>query len=353
MDRVVDETSAVQPARGEQAEDIERVVGDLLGRSVKQQDLISTLEYALDRLLAIEGFSFDRRGAIFLVDDTGRQLEMTVSRGLPGAVQASCAIVPFGRCLCGRVAETAEALWAETVDDRHEVHTGEAEHGHHCVPMKAEGRVVGVINIYVRSEHVCTRAETDMLAAVADVLAGVVQRDQFARARDEHRGRLEAILATFDGLIYMASPDYHIEYMNDKFMQLVGGDPVGKVCYQAIHGRQDVCPWCTNARVFAGETVRWEVKMRLDGRYYMVVNRPVVHPDGTMSKLSMSTDITERKLAELDLMRALEENTKTLDGVVQTLASTTSQRDPYTASIRSASRASPWRSPRTCRWARR
>jgi signal transduction histidine kinase len=63
-----------------------------------------------------------------------------------------------------------------------------------------------------------------------------------------------------------------------------------------------------NEKVFKGETVRWEVQSPKDHRWYYVVNTPIRHADGTMSKQSMIMDITERKLAE----EALKENESAL-----------------------------------------
>ena len=50
--------------------------------------------------------------------------------------------------------------------------------------------------------------------------------------------------------------------------------------------------------------MRWEVQSPKDHRWYYVVNTPIRHADGTMSKQSMIMDITDRKLAE----EALKEN---------------------------------------------
>jgi len=43
-----------------------------------------------------------------------------------------------------------------------------------------------------------------------------------------------------------------------------------------------------------------------DHRWYYVVNTPIRHADGTMSKQSMIMDITERKLAEEALQKSEE-----------------------------------------------
>ena len=110
--------------------------------------------------------------------------------------------------------------------------------------------------------------------------------------------RCRAMVEAFDGLIYVCSQDFRIEFMNDHSIRCIGYDATGQFCYRALHNRDSVCPWCVNERVFRGETVRWEVQSPRDNRWYYVVNTPIYRADGTMFKWSMSLDITERKQAE-------------------------------------------------------
>jgi PAS domain S-box-containing protein len=108
----------------------------------------------------------------------------------------------------------------------------------------------------------------------------------------------EAMIEAFDGLIYICSQNYEVEFMNQRFIDRTGHYPLGQKCYQALHDRDDVCPWCNNDQVFRGETVRWEVFSPKDQRWYYVVNTPIRHPDGSMSKMAMIQDITDRKQLE-------------------------------------------------------
>jgi PAS domain S-box-containing protein len=116
--------------------------------------------------------------------------------------------------------------------------------------------------------------------------------------------QFEAMVEAFDGLLYICSATYEVEFMNQRFIQRTGHYPLGQKCYQALHNRDDICPWCVNERVFRGETVRWEVQSPKDNRWYYVVNTPIRHPDGAVSKMAMIQDITERKQAEDSLRRA-------------------------------------------------
>jgi PAS domain-containing protein len=120
----------------------------------------------------------------------------------------------------------------------------------------------------------------------------------------EREAQLQAIVQGFDGMIYVCSDDYRIEYMNDRLVQRTGRDAKGEACYRVLHDRDEVCPWCVNDRVFAGEKVEWEIQSPKDTRWYHVMNSPFVHADGRVAKQAMILDITERKKMERELLEA-------------------------------------------------
>ena len=99
--------------------------------------------------------------------------------------------------------------------------------------------------------------------------------------------RYAAIIEAFDGVIYICSQDYEVEFMNRQAIERTGGYPVGQKCYKALHNLENVCPWCVNERVFRGEKVSWEILSPKDNRWYHVVNTPIRHGDGTMSNMAM------------------------------------------------------------------
>jgi PAS domain S-box-containing protein len=130
------------------------------------------------------------------------------------------------------------------------------------------------------------------------VVDDITERKRMDELEKESRAKYEAIVETFDGLIYICSADYKIEFVNKRFIERTGYYPVGQECYKALHDLEDICSWCVNEQVFKGETVRWEVQSPKDNQWYYVVNTPISHSDGSLSKIAMIQDITNRKLAE-------------------------------------------------------
>ncbi|MCA1795562.1 MAG: hypothetical protein LC660_17140, partial [Desulfobacteraceae bacterium] len=119
-------------------------------------------------------------------------------------------------------------------------------------------------------------------------------------ALHESEMRYRAIVRAFDGLIYVCSQDYCVEFMNERFIERTGYDGTGELCYKALHNLESICPWCVNERVLKGETVKWEVLSPKDNCWYYVVNTPIYHANGSMSKQAMILDITKLKQVEAE-----------------------------------------------------
>ena len=155
---------------------------------------------------------------------------------------------------------------------------------------------------YEKSEQTCNKAKKEFPHKHSEA------------ALSEKGLKLEAIVKAFDGLMYLCSQDYRIEYMNEKYIKRIGYDATGQICYKALHNRDSICPWCLINRILKGETVRCEVLTPKSSWYY-VVSTPIYHPDGSFSKLAMIIDISGRKQAEQSIEQKVEEQKLLLDNI--------------------------------------
>lgn len=155
---------------------------------------------------------------------------------------------------------------------------------------------------------------TELRQTIAELETSMVALRRREEVEQESQTTCRAMLEAFDGLVYVCSPDYEVEFMNERFIRRTGHNPVGEKCYQALHDREEICPWCVNERVQRGETVRWEVQSPKDNRWYYVVNTPVYHRDGTISKMAMIQDITDRKKTEEELRESRERLELAMEG---------------------------------------
>ncbi|UCF79129.1 MAG: GAF domain-containing protein, partial [Candidatus Eiseniibacteriota bacterium] len=111
------------------------------------------------------------------------------------------------------------------------------------------------------------------------------------------RDVLRNILDSMGEGVYIANSDFDIEYVNTT-LQRDFGPYRGQKCYEYLQGRSTECPWCKNEEVLAGRSARWEWRFSKTGRTYDLMETPLLNADGSVSKLAIFRDISERKQAQ-------------------------------------------------------
>ncbi len=158
--------------------DMQITLNKLLVISLQDISLEKMLSQFIDSITAISWLVLESKGSIFLVENDSKTLIMKAQKGLSAQVQQMCSQVPFGRCYCGRAASSKEVLFSDAVDDRHENrYEGMPAHGHYCVPIiSTDKKVLGVLNLYVQQGKSRNKSEKEFLIAIANLLAGIIQR---------------------------------------------------------------------------------------------------------------------------------------------------------------------------------
>ncbi|WP_420266310.1 EAL domain-containing protein [Candidatus Magnetominusculus dajiuhuensis] len=156
---------------------IQNVINSILQLSIQFLSLKEYLEKFLELISTVPWLSTKSTGCIFLIGNDPDELEMAVHRGLAPQLLHLCRRVRMGSCLCGQSASTGKVIFTSAMDAQHEVnYEGIGAHGHYCVPVKVEGRVIGVINLYVEEGHERTALEEDFLVSAANTLSGIIER---------------------------------------------------------------------------------------------------------------------------------------------------------------------------------
>ena len=159
------------------------VVSDLLRIALEEASLPQQLHRALLAILAVPWISIQKKGSIYLVDASAREVVLAAYEGQE--VITNCAKVPFGRCLCGNVAVSGQARITSAQDDEcHDFHfVGVEPHGHYCLPIMLRTKVLGVLNLYVGTDHVADAFEEAFLLTVTNALASLIEHDQISALR--------------------------------------------------------------------------------------------------------------------------------------------------------------------------
>ena len=135
--------------------------------------------------------------SLYLVDRDGAYLTLAATNGLD-RYQIGRARVPFGEGVTGRVAASQQPLvipdvkadprflWVRGIDQRRFVASMLS------VPLTWHGQTVGVLNVQTEEPRDFSGADVDQLGAVADLLAGIVEK---GRQQSEAEARVEALKA--------------------------------------------------------------------------------------------------------------------------------------------------------------
>jgi serine phosphatase RsbU (regulator of sigma subunit)/putative methionine-R-sulfoxide reductase with GAF domain len=188
---------------------IQQAINSILQISLEPLSLEEQLHRVLDLIIKLPWLALEAKGCIFLVEDGPRTLVMTAQIGMPAGARAACARVPFGTCLCGQAIARKALVFASRVDERHSTrYEGIQPHGHYCVPIAYDERRLGLLSLYVREGHTPLPVEERFLRAVADILAGMIERRQAEGElrRQEHERHIAHRIQ--QGLLPKAMPRY-------------------------------------------------------------------------------------------------------------------------------------------------
>jgi len=171
--------------------EMERMSNAIRQNSLLPISLHEKLTINLASLLSIPWLTLEPKGSVFLV--SGENMHLAVQQGLAPASLVLCAKIPFGKCLCGKAAESGEIFTSTDVGPEHEtVYEGMQPHGHCCVPIIAAGTTLGVLNLYLKAGADISAKQLEFIRTVANIIAlDIVHsrvEEQFAQSQ-----KMEAI----------------------------------------------------------------------------------------------------------------------------------------------------------------
>ena len=157
----------------------QRVISSVLEISTLSIPFNEKLKKSLDAILSTPWLVLQGIGMIFVVDSESEKLVMAAQSGVSDLIQNRCKNVEFGYCLCGKAAQSKKIIFSSCLDERHDVHyDGMKDHGHYCVPIKSEGQLVGLLNLYLNSHHKQNEEELNFLNVITNTLGNMFHQNQ-------------------------------------------------------------------------------------------------------------------------------------------------------------------------------
>lgn len=282
-------------------------ISEILQAGQKTEDIDVFFKKALDIILSIRWLSIQNKAGIYLVDEEDpERLVLRAEKNYSEIQKKVCVETRMGKCLCGRVAQSGKGIFKSDCNGEHDkTYSGMTPHGHYCVPIKQEDKVLGVINLYVESGHALSKTEMDFIDAVSLIVAEALIMKKLTQSEHLITRALEesgeaAIIANREG---------SIEYVNPALERITGysaGEFMGKNLIEGLR------PWELTDDILRsvkyGESWSGTVRnKRKDGAdcYAFTSIIPVKDERGEVIKfVSISRDITKERMLEEQLRHA-------------------------------------------------
>lgn len=150
------------------AEMKERAISSMLKLLLQPITFHERLKGVMDLLLSLPIEFRGGTGCVYVV--SGDQLAVAYSVPSSDSGNYTCLTVPFGKCLCGKAAESGEIIIADHIDERYEMKSSDKPHGHVCIPFKDNGKTLGLLNLCVHEGYKQDEADTDFFNCIASIL---------------------------------------------------------------------------------------------------------------------------------------------------------------------------------------
>jgi len=168
--------------------ELQKILYLLLQTSQQSQQNLSfdqLLEQCLKVIMSDSSIMpFNVQGSIFIVEDKPDELVPKAHCRLSEFFHKECKKISFGQCVCGEAAQSKKIVFANCQDDHYKKHNHNELHGHYCVPIINKNKVVGLLNLFLKITHERDNEEEEFLQAIADTLAGIIERKNIEKEKE-------------------------------------------------------------------------------------------------------------------------------------------------------------------------
>ncbi|WP_156033292.1 HD domain-containing phosphohydrolase [Candidatus Magnetobacterium casense] len=323
--------------------EIQTLTHSILQISLRDLSFSELLNNILKTVLSTPKLSLLSKGCVYVVNDNAPDMLTLVAAYSYSLDQMTkCINIRFGECLCGKAAETGQTVFAEDVDQQHTIsYEGLISHGHYCLPIIFQDKVVGVFNVYTIKGQSRDYDTEEMLNAVANVLSGIIVRKKTEAALQEREEHFRSIVQTTSNAIISIDTNGNVSTWNNGAAHIFGYTAEEMLCqpltriiperFRQAHKNGLKAAVDTGISKTLGKTVDISA-LRKDGEEFFI--------ELSVARWSARTgifftgiirDITRRKQNAIELEKTVEKLRKLTDAVTQAMAAAVEAKDPYTA----------------------
>jgi signal transduction histidine kinase len=157
----------------------QNILIDILRTALEPLPLKAKITRILDYLLSLDHLHLGRKAALFAVDQDSDTLDLLISRGFPAIETLACKSTRFGFCHCGQTGKLGKTGFFDAIPVLFDDSENSAPFvGNYCVPIIKDSHTLGVLTIYVLPGHHHSTDLEELLEAVANILAVIIESQQ-------------------------------------------------------------------------------------------------------------------------------------------------------------------------------
>jgi signal transduction histidine kinase len=204
------------------------------------QDLDEILASALRTTLEVVGVD---AGEVYLIDEQTRELRLHARQGLSAAFLADEAVLGPGECLCGLAVDSQQVVVATDIESHpfrsRAACMREGFHSLMCLPLRARGEVLGLLNVQSRAPRAFSAADEELMTAIGNQIGIALANARLIDDAEQRRATLDGVMNSLvDGLI-LVDRRGRIEFANPRAEQMLGLPTLTMVgqTVEAVDGR--------------------------------------------------------------------------------------------------------------------
>ncbi len=272
-------------------------------------NLQEILERALDTGLSLMGL---QTGFVFLLNEAKGEFVLKAQRGMDGQFTRELITMKAGHDFPAVTPELESLIVVQEISQFPRLgrflRDREGLHSYVSVPLSANGKLLGIMNVFSRS-RTPNAQEVNLMVTIGQQIGKAIQNAQtfqnVLRAKREWEETFDAIT---EG-IFMLDEEFNILRVNVAFAKMLGTTPaqlIGKKCYRVLHNRNDPPSYCPKIETMqTGEPRTIEVREPSLEKDLLLSSYPLRDPEDNVDRVvQIVQDITLRKRLETQLIQA-------------------------------------------------
>jgi two-component system NtrC family sensor kinase len=272
-------------------------------------DLQEILERALDIVLSSMGLE---TGFVFLLNEAKGEFVLKAQRGMGGQFTQELITMKAGHDFPTMTPELGSLIVVKEISKYPRLgrflRDREGFRSYVSVPLNANGRLLGIMNVFSRS-HPPNDREINFLATIGQQIGTAIKNAQTFQNVVRAKREWEEIFDAITEGIFMLDKDFNILRVNVAFARMLGTTPaklIGQKCYRVLHHRDSPPDYCPQVEtMLTGKPQTVEVREPTLERDLHLSTHPLQDSRGNVVRLvQIVQDITPRKQLEIQLIQA-------------------------------------------------